>query len=50
MLVRALIFPQATSVLFEGSSKTLPQEEAARFAHVTRLVEERFHADHGFDT
>ncbi|MBB5136765.1 uncharacterized protein (TIGR02569 family) [Thermocatellispora tengchongensis] len=50
MLVRALIFRLATSALFEGPGRTLPQEELARFARVTRLVEERIHADRHFGT
>ncbi|WP_406318202.1 hypothetical protein OHA77_12575 [Streptosporangium sp. NBC_01639] len=50
MLVRALIFRLATSALFEGPGGTLPQEELARFARVTRLVEERIHPDHHLGT
>ncbi|WP_127936582.1 aminoglycoside phosphotransferase [Nonomuraea polychroma] len=50
MLVRALIFRLATSAIFEGPGKTIPQEELARFARVIHLVEERMHADHHFDT
>ncbi|MGW0802304.1 hypothetical protein [Nonomuraea sp. NPDC002799] len=50
MLVRALIFRLATSALLEGLGRTLPQEELARFARVTRLVEERVNTDHRFGT
>ncbi|MEU1734174.1 TIGR02569 family protein [Streptosporangium sp. NPDC020145] len=48
MLIRALTFRLATTALFEGPSGTLPQEELARFARVTRLVAERIHTDHHF--
>ncbi|SEM93963.1 hypothetical protein SAMN05660976_06398 [Nonomuraea pusilla] len=50
MLVRALIFRLATSAVFEVPNKTIPEEELARFARVTRLVKGRIHADQRFDT
>ncbi|MGI5200375.1 TIGR02569 family protein [Spirillospora sp. CA-108201] len=50
MLVRALVFRLTTSALWPGSEGVIPQEELARFAHVTRVAEQRIRAGHGSRT
>ncbi|WP_242910948.1 hypothetical protein [Actinomadura terrae] len=46
MLVRALVFRLTTSALWPGSGGVIPQDELARFAHVTHVAEQRIRAGH----
>lgn len=50
MLVRALVFRLVTSASWPGSAGMVPPEELARFARVTRLVEQRIRASRGSST
>ncbi|GAB3660009.1 TIGR02569 family protein [Actinocorallia lasiicapitis] len=50
MLVRALVFRLTTSALWPGAQGVVPEEELARFARVTHLVERLVGGGHGSRT